>query len=468
MTRRAGAARRRLRLPSPRTLGALFAGSLAACAAHQGATRAPADAPDADGLCFSSDTGGAIAASIYSLPSRYFALAEAERLLDAVHALAPRRQLVVLSDLRLAPAPRRHLVATDGEEFSPWPRDPFSLAHDSGGRVRVVIRPNLQRGREADARLGEALVRGLPAELRRAWGEPTSTRAPTPFHNGQLLLDRDALWLSIHSVEPRALELLGLGRVPVETFAAPAGATRYAAAARRAAAELAELNGRPARFVHPLPRGDAEDGELMTALGGGAGFDLDSLLTLLRPAQGGAVALVADLSLAETLLPPPGDPSWEAARRQYGFVLPAGELRAHLAAAAAGPRARGLDRFLDLVAEHLAGEGLAVERLPAMLVPIPWLGRPELAHPDFVLGWNNVVVERAGAALRAEGFASGLAPLDAEAERRFAAAGARLELLPPLVESVVRNGGYRCASNHLREADCGATPAPMAAPGRER
>ena len=32
----------------------------------------------------------------------------------------------------------------------------------------------------------------------------------------------------------------------------------------------------------------------------------------------------------------------------------------------------------------------------------------------------------------------------------FESAGYRLELVPPLIESVVRNGGYRCASNHLR------------------
>jgi hypothetical protein len=39
---------------------------------------------------------------------------------------------------------------------------------------------------------------------------------------------------------------------------------------------------------------------------------------------------------------------------------------------------------------------------------------------------------------------------DAEARRIFAAAGCRLDLLPPLPSSIVLQGGYRCASNHLR------------------
>jgi hypothetical protein len=460
----ADAARHRLRAPTASLLGALAAASLVGCSASHAAPTASPAAPVADELCFSADSGSAITASIYSLPSRFFSTSEAERLLAAVRQLAPQRTVVVLTDLPLPPAPGRHLVATHGEAFSPWPRDPFALGREASGEVRVVVRPNLQPGREADARLGEALLRGLPPELRRAWGEPTSMTSPAPFHNGQLLLDRDALWLSLHSVEPRALELLGLARVPVESFAAPAGAVRYALAARRAADELGELFGRPARFVHPLPQGSAGDPALMAALGGGAGFDLDSWLTLLRPPERPSAALVGDLSLGERLLPPADDPAWEAMRQQYGFTLAGAALRAHLSAAAPGSRAERLDRFLDVVAGHLADAGYVVERLPALLVPVALLGRPELTHPDFVLGWNNVVVERSGETLRAEGFASGLAPLDAEAERRFAAMGVRLTLLPPLVESVVRNGGYRCASNHLRAADC----ASLGASGRQR
>ncbi|HEX3553357.1 MAG TPA: hypothetical protein VIA62_09010 [Thermoanaerobaculia bacterium] len=35
----------------------------------------------------------------------------------------------------------------------------------------------------------------------------------------------------------------------------------------------------------------------------------------------------------------------------------------------------------------------------------------------------------------------------------FAGLGVHLDLFPPLVRSVILNGGYRCASNHLRAAD---------------
>jgi len=35
---------------------------------------------------------------------------------------------------------------------------------------------------------------------------------------------------------------------------------------------------------------------------------------------------------------------------------------------------------------------------------------------------------------------------------RFHAAGVELQLLPPLVRSVILNGGYRCASNNVRAA----------------
>jgi len=44
-----------------------------------------------------------------------------------------------------------------------------------------------------------------------------------------------------------------------------------------------------------------------------------------------------------------------------------------------------------------------------------------------------------------------LAAGDELARKTFAAAGYRLHLFPPLVRSIVLGGGYRCASNHLRQ-----------------
>ena len=77
-------------------------------------------------------------------------------------------------------------------------------------------------------------------------------------------------------------------------------------------------------------------------------------------------------------------------------------------------------------------------------------GGGDARYPHFLLGWNNVVVETREGGVRAEGFAALLPSGDRRARAAFRALGVHLDLLPPLVESVVRNGGYRCASNHLR------------------
>ena len=104
------------------------------------------------------------------------------------------------------------------------------------------------------------------------------------------------------------------------------------------------------------------------------------------------------------------------------------------------------------MAQHLSSQGLAVDRLPLVRVPTELLVHHELfAHPEFLLTWNNVVIERDGdGRMVAEGFASLLPSADRRAREVFAGSGMRLELLPPLVESVRRNGGYRCSSKHLR------------------
>ena len=74
-----------------------------------------------------------------------------------------------------------------------------------------------------------------------------------------------------------------------------------------------------------------------------------------------------------------------------------------------------------------------------------------LSHGEFFLTWDNVVVETRKDGVRAEGFASLLPSGDAQARETFQALGVRLDLFPPLVRSVILNGGYRCASNHVRE-----------------
>jgi hypothetical protein len=386
-----------------------------------------------------------------------------------VRAADPHRTLLALVDppLRRALADRARrldvtLLETSGRAYSPWPRDPFSLtwealARNGRGRVVALVRPNLQPGREEDATMGSELVRDLPPALDAAWGGARWARAAVPFHNGQVLLAGGAAWMSLHTLEPRILALLGLARVPVASFATAAGVDRYLAAARRAAGELAALYGRPARFVHPLPEtgSAAERAALMARIGGGAGHDLDSLVTFLpgRPGSGARSkkprALVADVAAGRALLARLGGGDWGALAATYDLA-PEG-LPAAMAAAQREPRPAALAAYLDLMAAQLAAAGLEVRRLPLVFVPTALLrDREGVSHPDFLLSWNNVVVERRDGAVRAEGFASRLPAGDALAVETFTAAGARLDLLPPLVHSIVLDGGYRCASNHLR------------------
>jgi hypothetical protein len=400
---------------------------------------------------FDADVDGRIAASVYSLPSFFFneAAPAVDAFLSGVRAVDPERTLIVLTDSplreRLEPRARAlkiHLLDTYGRPYSPWPRDPFSLVHAKDGGVRVLVRPNLQTGREEDASLGPELVQALPEEIDRAWGKATWTEAPVPFHNGQVLLTRDAAWVTLHALEPAILARLGLDRVPVESFAKPGGIDRYMAAADEAARELGTLYGRIVRFVHPLPKTT----DLMRRIGGGAGYDLDSIVTLV-PRKKGLAAVVADVSLGRDLIAKLPAPDRDALRRGYGLA----SAEDRLAAAQQTSGMDGLDAFLDLVADHLAAQGMEVHRLPVLSVPVALLAdRAGLDHSEFLITWNNVVVETRKDGVRAEGFSSLIPSGDARAREVFGGLGVRLDLLPPLVRSVVLNGGYRCASNHLR------------------
>ena len=365
------------------------------------------------------DFSGPIEASIYSINSGFFPTAnEARSFLSAVRAAAPSRRLIVLADDAMAASLEGidvDIVPTFSRPYTPWPRDPFTVARGKDGIV-LVNRPNRQPEREEDANMVRALVQnGLDAQ----W-----TVAPIPFHNGHILLTPDAAWISIHTVEIRALELLGLKRVPVQTFATKAGIEKYLGAARRAATELGALYGKPVRFVHAL---DA-DPTLMRRLGGGGGFDLDSIMTMLPQPDGSVVALVGDVNLGAKVA---RSADWRTARAAYGLT----------GTPTAQPASLGV--FLDAVAAHLASSGVKVTRVPLINVPA---SMAKDTPKDFLLTWNNVVLDR----YRAEGFASLLREGDDLARKAFADAGYELTLFPPLTKSVRHSGGYRCASNHAR------------------
>lgn len=410
------------------------------------------------------DIRRSIEASIYSLPSRFFTASEIIPFLEAVRALAPQRTLLALVDMpvreeiqRHIQSPRIHFIETYGRNYSPWPRDPFLFLHRNDGGLLVLLRPKprLQRGRDEDELMGLELVQGLPASLDEAWGNPRVARSPVTFHNGQVLVTPDHIWVSLHSLEPRVLELLGRDRLPLDAMSTRAGLAGYLDAAREAAAELRALYGRELGFVHPLPgRGQGEDlAASLRRIGGGAGFDLDSVLTLLQGPEEGLEALVGRVEAGRRLLESAPERDLEAFGSGFGLKTRGALLRKELDDAQRVPRALALDEFLDLVAQELDRKGLTVHRIPLFFVPTRLLSEPsESGSGDFLITWNNVVLEERDGR-RAEGFASLLPYGDERAREIFNEAGYTLDLLPPLVSSVIRNGGYRCASQHVRAAE---------------
>ena len=392
-----------------------------------------------------------ILASVYSLPSYFFAADDAAALLREVHRVAPHRRLLVLCDapMRTALQPLTAelpltLLETYGRPFSPWIRDVLSFRRRMDGRVVLVLRPDTQLGREDDAHMGQVLLQQLPGDLLESW-MPAWTASTIPFHNGQILETGDSAWISVHSLKTHIRRLTGIERAP---RADAQGSATYLSSARQAAGQLERLLAKPARFVHPLDAPGAAAPGLGRLLRG-ASFDLDSLLTLLpgEPLRG----LVGDLAAGRGLVEALDRSDLDELRRAFGLRHRDGELRRELAAAQEDPAATELQAFVDSIAEHLAAEGVPVRRLPLLRIPDRLLTQPRVRR-DFLLGWNNVTLEKTGEGWTAEGFASPLARGNEIAVEVFKEAGYRLHLLPPLVESIARNGGYRCASNHLRFA----------------
>ncbi len=400
-----------------------------------------------------------IVATVLVLTSQFIAPAEASSFLDALEALAPERDILVLSDQTMARSlgptrpQRTHLMLTQGRNYTPWPRDPMILARRSDGGVGIIVRPNRQTGREDDTDLGRLLVAQLPAELDAHWHEPRWQTSSTPFHNGQILLTNDTVWVSVHSLEWAILERLGVDRVPVESFNTAAGIDRYLDAARTAALELGRLFGRQPRFVHALPETGTSDQrrDALLRLSGGGGFDLDSLVTIVPANETSPTrAIVASVEEGMRLLGSLSAEDAAAMRRTYGIEATT-DVIASITETSRTQRAEGLDEFLGAVAENLAARGIQVLRIPTLLAPTNMLAdRTDLRHADFLIGWNNVVISSSGGHHRAEGFASGLPLGDATATALFRAVDVEMRFLPPLTASVVRNGGYRCATNHLR------------------
>jgi hypothetical protein len=196
------------------------------------------------------------------------------------------------------------------------------------------------------------------------------------------------------------------------------------------------------RFGHELPHTPQQ----IEVLGGGAGFDLDSIVTLLPHADGSIDALVGDVSLGAKLASSASANDWQELEKTYSLTANA---RDAVLKFQSDPSSIRLQHFLDRCANDLAKRGIKVRRLPLLMIPTSLLidqNPPET--PYFLITSNNVVLEPN----HAEGFASGLPVVDSAARSAFKSAGYDLTLFPPLPRSVVLNGGYRCASNDLRVA----------------
>ncbi len=393
--------------------------------------------------------------SVYSLPSYLVTPSEAVNLLDGVVEWDKNRRVVAFSDGANLEALRScclgsrvEVIDTYGRDYSPWPRDAFTFARRNSGESVVLLRPNEQTGRTIDSELGRALVQSVGDETMTAVGNLRWVRSPIPFHNGQILFGAGETWISIHSLERRALQILDIESVPVGTFTSAVGVETYVRAIRSAAAELEVLFGRPVRFVHPLPTSGSES-ELQLAewrLGGGAGYDLDSLVTILPQMGSLPSTLVGSVTVGNALLGTVSDEALAEWAMRLGLEASVQTIRDALLES--HRQKSGLQAFLDSVAHHLASLGHKVRRTPLWVVPheVSPIGE------DFLLGINNAVLEALDGQNRAEGYSTSIPKLDQAGIEAFKWAGYHLQLLPLVVQSVLRNGGYRCSSNHLRES----------------
>lgn len=464
--------RRRLLTTVARLPGIDFDGVERVAVAWKVAVRSSADRrwTPADAGWRTLDDGAApIHATVFSLPSRFFDATDCLALLRACRERRPERALIALTDhgstadergaVFRAEAAKLGIDLIDplGREFSPWLRDPFLFVSRGSQEVAIFSRPNAQSGREHDTLAARQIIQGLSPEVDRRFGGWQWTPMPMPFHGGHLIHAPEATWISVHSVEERVLELLKQKVLDVVELKKAEPWRRYANAVDAAARELAQLCQRPVRFVHPWPvdPNGPDHLALVGSLSGGNDADLDVLLTVL-PTGSSPTVLVGDIDLGlDGLRQASADELADFARR-FQIARSPEVARTELLEYQQSARIRALDAFLEMVARHFQDEGRAVRRTPLVQVPTRLIaGHPKFAadqpHAHFPIGFSNVVLETTPAdGASAEGFGSGLPSLDRVAESVFTAAGYRLTLYRPLVESLIGEGGYRCATQEIR------------------
>lgn len=424
-----------------------------------------------------SDGTSPLQALLFSFPSSMFDPEDCIALLSSVHQSSPNVALAVVSDFVTADSKTAewfvtkaqtlgsHLIAPLGSPPSPWLRDPILVARDREDRLVFVNRAGPQLGREQDQNIPREFIRGLPAGFEDLTGPIHWSQAPLHFHGGHLLSTPRSVWISTHSIETRILQRLGLESINIPRLIEPSGWADFTDAVIASAADLRSLGCRHVQWVHPWPSAPAgmEHSQFVHNLGGGNDIDLDTLLTIL-PGEPADTALIGDPKTGATLLEQISDAELAEFSRRFEMGLQPGDLRRELTQWWNSPHVISLSAFQDLMESHLRSEGLRVRRTPILMVPTRLIAaHPKFAlnqpHVHFPIGFSNVVLDSshdpnhpAAPPLRAHCFESCLPTFDAEAGRVYAEAGCELILHPTLVESVISEGGFRCATQEIRQA----------------
>jgi len=301
-------------------------------------------------------------------------------------------------------------------------RGTFTFAHAKRGVP--CVRPNLQPGREEDApRPRVVRSSGRP---RPPWGNHLTWAVP--FHNGSALtpmpLAHDPAW----STHPA---ILG-GNGSVASFGTPRESTLHRGGPAGRARSCTPPSASSTRLPAPARRpGVAHD--LMRRIGRPA--RPRSFLTFVPPKEG--VRPSGDA--------PPAATCWESwsgrlERPASGYGL---EPRETLKTPGRRQRTDAVGRLVT----SPTGTQIPSSKSPCAASSPPDAPGHAGSPTPVLITWNNVVVEQAKS-LSGEGFAS--ADSAETASRHLHQSGSPPRLLPPLVHSVILNGGYRCASNHLR------------------
>ena len=400
-----------------------------------------------------------ISSLLFSMPASMFAREDCQGLLDSVQHHSPNTDLLVLTDATGLGGPRTRIATPWMTGLTPWLRDPFLVARDSGNRLTLLSRTLHQSGREADRLTGRQIVSAAPEAWDQALGPVHWSDVSFPFHGGQLLFTPGTVWVSVHSLEWRLLQILETERIDPSQLSSPEGWADFVRAVNQAADELSTLCHREVRFVHPWPTPppDMSHRDYVDSLAGGNDLDLDTLIAILAHPDG-LTLVVGDIAQGSTIAASTSNPSWNAFAKKTGIDLGANALRNGLIAAQTSKRVIGIQRFIDLVESHFSNQGLSTRRTPLLMVPTAFITRnPRLSanqpHDWFPLGYSNVVIEsipNSEQPLRAQVFSTGLPEFDQTAKKTYEEIGCSLILHPPLMESLICEGGFRCATQQVR------------------